>query len=205
MAEQDEQAHAKKKEDQAAQNVKAVHYLASRGCGDCCPETEEALLQAQQRLEAEKEKDKIVGAGEEKKDGEGDKTEQGEDKEKEANKDDAVPSTSTATQPALPPEKQAPIKLSLWKLIDSDDESDDEKEKSKKEEEKQKEDTTEQEKDKEKQVEKSQSDETSKVHTERRDPAGIPAPACGHGRTGRVAQPVRHPDRRLCRELPCRC
>ncbi|MCC9603428.1 hypothetical protein LOC67_23005 [Stieleria sp. JC731] len=39
-------AKAKAEEDQAPQKAKAIRYLASRGCGECFPDTEDALLAA---------------------------------------------------------------------------------------------------------------------------------------------------------------
>ena len=39
-------AAAKAEEDQAAQKAKAIKYLASKGCGECFPDTEAALLAA---------------------------------------------------------------------------------------------------------------------------------------------------------------
>ena len=39
-------AEAKAEDDQAPQKAKAIRYLASRGCGECYPDTEDALLAA---------------------------------------------------------------------------------------------------------------------------------------------------------------
>ena len=39
-------AKVKAEEDQAAQNAKAIRYLSSKGCGNCFPDTEQALLEA---------------------------------------------------------------------------------------------------------------------------------------------------------------
>ena len=39
-------AEAKAEDDQAPQKAKAIRYLASRGCGECFPDTEDALIAA---------------------------------------------------------------------------------------------------------------------------------------------------------------